>query len=102
DNLSLERFLHDDHIPLPDILDFSNAVRVFLPFFTYPVISSILLSFGSEDTIFDPDISSYHFSSLEPGASHRSETFMKFIVYPNHLNESLMMILSFTCSPMDQ
>nr|GEV48394.1 hypothetical protein [Tanacetum cinerariifolium] len=54
DNLSLERLLHDDHIPLSDILDFSNVVRVFLPFFTYPVISSILLSSMSEDTIFDP------------------------------------------------
>nr|GEW38038.1 hypothetical protein [Tanacetum cinerariifolium] len=102
DNLSLERLLHDDYIPLPDILDFSNVVRVFLPFFTYPVISLILLSSGSEDTIFDPDISSYHFSSLESGASHRSETSMKFIVYPKHLNESPMKILSFTCSPMDQ
>nr|GEV21467.1 hypothetical protein [Tanacetum cinerariifolium] len=102
DNLSLDRLLHDDHIPLSDILDFSNVVRVFLPFFTYSVISSILLSSGSEDTIFDPCISSYHFSSLEPGASHRSGTFMKFIVYPNHLNESPMKILSSTCSPMYQ
>nr|GEY03916.1 hypothetical protein [Tanacetum cinerariifolium] len=102
DNLSLERLLHDDHIPLPDILDFSNVVRVFLPFFTYPVISLILISCGSEDTIFDPSISSYHFSSLESGASHQSGTFMKFIVYPNHLNESPMKILSSTCSPMDQ
>nr|GEZ51827.1 hypothetical protein [Tanacetum cinerariifolium] len=93
DNLFLERLLHDDPIPLPDTLDFSNVIRVFLPFFTYPVTSSILLSFGSEDTIFDPGI--YHFSSLEPGVSHRSGTFMKF-------NESLMEILSSTCSPMDQ
>nr|GEW63004.1 hypothetical protein [Tanacetum cinerariifolium] len=102
DNLSLERLLHDDPIPLPDILDFSNVVRVFLPFFTYPVTSSILLSSGSEDTIFDPGISYYHFSSFMPGVSHRSETFMKFIVYPNHLNESPMKILSSTCSLMDQ
>nr|GFB45586.1 hypothetical protein [Tanacetum cinerariifolium] len=36
DNLFLERLLHDDPIPLPDTLDFSNVVRVFLPFFTYP------------------------------------------------------------------
>nr|GFC19616.1 hypothetical protein [Tanacetum cinerariifolium] len=36
DNLFLERLLHDDPIPLPDILDFSNIVRVFLPLFTYP------------------------------------------------------------------
>nr|GEW31374.1 hypothetical protein [Tanacetum cinerariifolium] len=78
DILSLERLLHDDPIPLSDTLDFdfSNFVRVFLPFFTYPVTSSILLSSGSEDTVFDPGI--YHFSSLEPGVSHRSGTFMKF------------------------
>nr|GEZ04980.1 hypothetical protein [Tanacetum cinerariifolium] len=102
DNLSLDRLLYDDPIPLSYILDFFNVVRVFLPFFTYPVISSILLSSESEDTIFDPGISSYHFSSLEPGASHRSGTFMKFIIYPNHLNESPMKILSSTCSLMDQ
>nr|GEU77905.1 hypothetical protein [Tanacetum cinerariifolium] len=102
DNLFLERLLHDDPIPLLDTLDFSNVVRVFLPLFTYPVTSSILLSSGSEDTIFNPDISNYHFSSLEPGVSHRSETFMKFNVYPNHLNESPVKILSSTCFPMDQ
>nr|GEW90196.1 hypothetical protein [Tanacetum cinerariifolium] len=101
-NLFLERLLHDDHIPLPDTLDFSNVVRVFLPFFTYPVISSILLSSGSEDTIFDPGISNYHFSSLEPGVSHRSRTFMKSNVYPNCLNESPMEILSSTCFLMDK
>nr|GFA24694.1 hypothetical protein [Tanacetum cinerariifolium] len=54
DNLFLERLLHDDPIPLPDTLDFSNVVRVFLPFFTYPVTSSILLSSESKDIIFDP------------------------------------------------
>nr|GEZ39430.1 hypothetical protein [Tanacetum cinerariifolium] len=93
DNLFLERLLHDNHIPLSNTLDFSNVVRVFLPFFTYPVTSSILLSSGSEDIIFDPVI--YHFSSLEPGVSYRSGTFMKF-------NESPMEILSSTCFPMDQ
>nr|GEX83872.1 integrase, catalytic region, zinc finger, CCHC-type, peptidase aspartic, catalytic [Tanacetum cinerariifolium] len=102
DNLFLERLLHDDHIPLPDTLDFSNVVRVFLSFFTYPVTSLILLSSESEDTIFNPGISNYHFSSLEPGVSHRSGTFMKFNIYPNHLNESLIEILSSTCFPMDQ
>nr|GEZ55262.1 hypothetical protein [Tanacetum cinerariifolium] len=94
--------LHDDPIPLPDTLDFSYEVRVFLPFFTYPVTSSILLSSGSKDTIFDPGIFDYHFSSFMPGVSHRSGTFMKFIAYPNHLNESPMEILISTCSPMDQ
>nr|GEY83733.1 hypothetical protein [Tanacetum cinerariifolium] len=95
DNLFLERLLHDDPIPLPETLDFSNVVRVFLPFFTYPVTSLILLSSGSEDTIFDPGISNYHFSSLEPGVSHRSGNFIKF-------NESPMEISFSTCSPMDQ
>nr|GEY58242.1 hypothetical protein [Tanacetum cinerariifolium] len=102
DNLFLERLLHYDPIPLPDTLDFSNVVRVFLPFSTYPVTSSVYLSSESEDTIFDPGISNYHFSSFEPGVSHRSRTFMKFNVYSNHLNESLMEILSSTCFPMDQ
>nr|GEX39239.1 hypothetical protein [Tanacetum cinerariifolium]GEX41795.1 hypothetical protein [Tanacetum cinerariifolium] len=100
DNLFLERLLHDDPIPLLDTLDFLIYVRVFLPFFTYPVTSLILLSSGSEEPIFDPGI--YHFSSLEPGVSHRSGTFMKFNIYPNHLNESPMKILSSTCSLMDQ
>nr|GEX34762.1 reverse transcriptase domain-containing protein [Tanacetum cinerariifolium] len=66
DTLSLERLLHDDPIPLPDTLDvnFSNVVRVCLPFFTYPVTSSNLLSSGSEDTIFDPGITVYRFYSF--------------------------------------
>nr|GEV56298.1 hypothetical protein [Tanacetum cinerariifolium] len=102
DNLFPERLLHDDPIPLLDILDSSNVVRIFPPFFTYPVTSSILLSSRSEDTIFDPGISDYHFSSFMSGVSHRSGTFMKFNVYPNHLSESSMEIWSSTCSPMDQ
>nr|GFB46343.1 hypothetical protein [Tanacetum cinerariifolium] len=53
DNLFLERLLHDDPIPLLNILDFLNVVRVFLSFFTYPVTSSIILSSGSEDAIFN-------------------------------------------------
>ncbi|GKE70293.1 hypothetical protein Tco_1528365, partial [Tanacetum coccineum] len=83
DNLFLERLLYDDPTPLPDIpspthvtflfeehhdLDFTCVVRVFLPFFTYPVTSSSLLSSGSEDTIFDTGISTFHFSSLKPVA----------------------------------
>nr|GEW88210.1 hypothetical protein [Tanacetum cinerariifolium] len=102
DNRFLERLLHDDHIPLPDTLDFSNVVRVFLPFFNYPVTSSILLSSMSEDTIFNPGISNYHFSSLEPGLSHRCGTFKKFNTHRSHLNESPMEMFFSTCSPMDQ
>ncbi|GJS22005.1 hypothetical protein Tco_0450637 [Tanacetum coccineum] len=41
------------------------VIRIFLPYLTYSVDSSFLLSSGSEDTIFDPDISTFHFSSLK-------------------------------------
>ncbi|GKA88949.1 hypothetical protein Tco_0810761 [Tanacetum coccineum] len=83
DNLFLERLLHDDPTPLSNIpslthvifpfedhhdLDFTCVVRAFLPFFTYPVTSSFLLSSGSEDIIFDPGICTFHFSSLKPVA----------------------------------
>ncbi|GKE49346.1 hypothetical protein Tco_1480604, partial [Tanacetum coccineum] len=79
---------------------FAYIVWIFLPFLTYHVAPPYLLSCGNEDTIFDPGISVYH--SFMPDVSHRSGTFMKFNVYPNHLNESPMEILSSTCSPMDQ
>ncbi|GKD60513.1 hypothetical protein Tco_1298022 [Tanacetum coccineum] len=35
---------------------FTFVIQTFLPFLTYPVDSPLLLSTGSEDTIFDPDI----------------------------------------------
>ncbi|GJY13208.1 hypothetical protein Tco_0382517, partial [Tanacetum coccineum] len=85
----------DDQSPL-----FAYVVWIFLPFLTHPVTPPYFLSCGNEDTIFDPGISVYH--SFMPSVSHRSGTFMKFNVYPNHLNESPMEILSSTCSPMDQ
>ncbi|GKC05034.1 hypothetical protein Tco_0996644 [Tanacetum coccineum] len=90
-NVSIE----DDQSPL-----FVFVVWIFLAFLTYPVVPPYLLSTGNEDTIFYPGISIYH--SFMPDVSHRSGTFMKFNVYPNHLNESPMEILSSTCSPMDQ
>nr|GEZ15458.1 hypothetical protein [Tanacetum cinerariifolium] len=54
DNLFLERLLHDDLIPLSDILDFSNVVRVFLPFFTYLMTSSILSPPGVKTQFLTP------------------------------------------------
>ncbi|GKC39797.1 hypothetical protein Tco_1052181, partial [Tanacetum coccineum] len=36
---------------------FTFVIRTFLPYLTYPVDSPLLLSTGSEDTIFDPGIS---------------------------------------------
>nr|GFA52705.1 hypothetical protein [Tanacetum cinerariifolium] len=83
----LERLLHDDPIPLQDTLDFSYEVSIFLPFFTYPVTSPILLSLGNEDTIFDPGITINHFYSFKPGLSHRHGAFKKFNTHRSHLNE---------------
>ncbi|GJX88888.1 hypothetical protein Tco_0340902 [Tanacetum coccineum] len=76
--------LDTDFILLSEPL-FAYIVWIFLPFLTYPVAPPYLLSCGNEDTIFDPGISIYH--SFMPDVSHRSGTFMKFNVYPNHLNE---------------
>nr|GEW75659.1 hypothetical protein [Tanacetum cinerariifolium] len=64
-------------------LFFTYVVRIFLPRIIYPVVSPFLISSGSEDTIFDPGISAFHFS-------HRSGTFICLNVNPNILNESLM------------
>ncbi|GJY09811.1 hypothetical protein Tco_0377996 [Tanacetum coccineum] len=42
-------------------LPITFVIRIFLPYLTYSVDSPFLLSSGSEDTIFDPDISTFHF-----------------------------------------
>nr|GFC71840.1 hypothetical protein [Tanacetum cinerariifolium] len=63
-DILFERLLHDDLIPLRDTLDFSYEVRIFLPFFTYPVTFPVLLSSGSEDKIFDPGITINRFYSF--------------------------------------
>ncbi|GKF17080.1 hypothetical protein Tco_0061998, partial [Tanacetum coccineum] len=70
------------------------VIRIFLPYFTYPMESHFLLSSGSEDTILDPGIPVF---SLEPVVSHRSGAFICFNVYLNILNESPMGIFSSTC-----
>ncbi|GJZ59868.1 hypothetical protein Tco_0615684 [Tanacetum coccineum] len=46
-------------------LSLTFVITNFFPFLTYLVNSPLLLSSGSEDTIFDPDISAYRFYSLE-------------------------------------
>nr|GFC33539.1 hypothetical protein [Tanacetum cinerariifolium] len=79
---------------------FAYVVWIFLSFFSYPVAPQYLLSLGNEDTIFNPGISICH--SFMPDVYHRSGTFIKFNVYPKHLNGSPMEILFSTCSPMDQ
>ncbi|GKC86655.1 hypothetical protein Tco_1147304 [Tanacetum coccineum] len=49
-------------------LSLTYVIRIFLPYFTYLVDSSLPLSSGSEDIIFDPGIFAYSIYSLEPVA----------------------------------
>ncbi|GJV04559.1 hypothetical protein Tco_1338128 [Tanacetum coccineum] len=67
-----EKKISPTYVSLPfedrHYLSLTYVIRNFLPYFTYPVDSSFPLSSGSEDIIFDPDISAFHFSSLEPVA----------------------------------
>nr|GEV51279.1 hypothetical protein [Tanacetum cinerariifolium] len=76
-------------------LSLTYVIRIFLPYLTYSMDSSLPLSSGSKDTIFDPGDFAFHFS-FEPVASHRSGNFICFNVYPNILNESPMEICSST------
>ncbi|GJX13553.1 hypothetical protein Tco_0205311 [Tanacetum coccineum] len=87
------------NVPLEDDQSslFAYVVWIFLAFLTYPVVPPYLLSTRNEDTIFDPGISIYH--SFMSDVSHRSGTFMKFNVYPNHLNERPMEIFIFHLLP---
>ncbi|GKA00448.1 hypothetical protein Tco_0672998 [Tanacetum coccineum] len=93
-----EKKISPTYVKLPfedrHYLSFTYVIRIFLPYFTYPVESPFLLSSGSEDTIFDLGIPVF---SLEPVVSHRSGTFMCFNVYLNIFNESPMEIFSSTC-----
>ncbi|GKA98339.1 hypothetical protein Tco_0826276 [Tanacetum coccineum] len=45
---------------------FTFVIQTFLSYLTYPEVSPLLSSTGSEDTIFDPGIFAFHFSSQEP------------------------------------
>ncbi|GKA33552.1 hypothetical protein Tco_0719981 [Tanacetum coccineum] len=58
------RLSFEDHL----YFSLTYVIRIFLPYFTYPVDSSFLLSSGSEDIIFDPGILAFCFSSLKPVA----------------------------------
>nr|GFA56006.1 hypothetical protein [Tanacetum cinerariifolium] len=96
-----EKIISPTYVRLPfedhHYLSLTFVIKIFLPFLTYLVNSLPLLSSGSEDTIFDPDISVFSFYSLEPMVSYRSGTFMCFNVYLIILNESSMEICSSTC-----
>ncbi|GJR68349.1 reverse transcriptase domain-containing protein [Tanacetum coccineum] len=49
-----------------DVNSFTFVIWTFLPFFTYPEESPVILSLRSEDLVFDPGIFMFHFSYLEP------------------------------------
>ncbi|GKE21894.1 reverse transcriptase domain-containing protein [Tanacetum coccineum] len=52
-------------IKVEDVNSFTFVIWTFLPFFTYPEDSLVILSLRSEDLVFDPGISTFHFS-LKP------------------------------------
>ncbi|GKA76995.1 retrovirus-related pol polyprotein from transposon TNT 1-94, partial [Tanacetum coccineum] len=67
-----EKIISPTHVRFPfkdrHYFSLTFVIKIFLPFLTYLVNSLLLLSSGSEDTIFDPNISAYSFYSLEPVA----------------------------------
>ncbi|GJY80786.1 hypothetical protein Tco_0493537 [Tanacetum coccineum] len=62
-------------------LPITFVIRIFLPYLTYSVDSPFLLSSGSEDTIFDPGISTFHFSSLKPVAYENPMVIFPFFCF---------------------
>nr|GEW31729.1 hypothetical protein [Tanacetum cinerariifolium] len=88
-----EKIFSPTYVSLPfedrHYLFFTYVVRILLLNVTYLVVSPFLISSGSEDTVFYPGISAFHFS-------HQCETFISFNVYPNILNESPIGIFSST------
>nr|GEU65052.1 hypothetical protein [Tanacetum cinerariifolium] len=96
----IKKLLYDNSSPRPlkefnsensdaIIESFSSSPIPFQDSDTFMEEIDLFLTFdGSipQGTIVDPDISNYHLSSLKPDVSHWSGTFMKFNVYPNHLN----------------
>nr|GFB07542.1 hypothetical protein [Tanacetum cinerariifolium] len=65
-----EKIISPKYVRLPfedrHYFSFTFVIRIFLPYLTYSMDSSLLLSSGSEDTILDPGISVFNFYSLEP------------------------------------
>ncbi|GJV75739.1 hypothetical protein Tco_1507323 [Tanacetum coccineum] len=57
------------------------VIRIFLLYLTYSVDSPFLLSSGSEDTIFDPSISTFHLSSLKPVAYENPMVIFPFFYF---------------------
>ncbi|GJT37345.1 hypothetical protein Tco_0937210 [Tanacetum coccineum] len=72
------------NVVLPNVEEddtFTLTIRTFLPFVTYPEVSLLSCSTRSEDTIFDPGISTFHFSSLKPVAYENPMVIFLFICF---------------------
>ncbi|GKC81420.1 hypothetical protein Tco_1137137 [Tanacetum coccineum] len=67
-----EKIISPTYVMLPfedrHYISLTFVIKIFLPFLTYLVNSLLLLSSGSEDTIFDPGIFAYSLYSLKPVA----------------------------------
>nr|GEY38542.1 hypothetical protein [Tanacetum cinerariifolium] len=93
DILFLERLLHDDPIPLPDTLDvdFSYEVRIFLPFFTYPVKGNQ----EKEKIGMKPDKNGKHFKFKKGGKPAEHLPPSKPFVLPSRTDWDLLFELLF-------
>nr|GEV46657.1 hypothetical protein [Tanacetum cinerariifolium] len=90
-----EKFFSPTYVRLPfedyHYLSLTYVIGIVLPYLTYYMDSSLPLSLGSEDTIFNPGIIAFHFSSLEPVASHRKQAIsvdIVNIVVHDHVNSA--------------
>ncbi|GJW49752.1 hypothetical protein Tco_0091103 [Tanacetum coccineum] len=76
-SLTYVRLSFEDH----HYLSFKYVIRIFLSYFTYLVEFPFPFSFGSEDTIFDPNTSAYCFYSLKPVACENLITIFPLICF---------------------
>ncbi|GKE07889.1 reverse transcriptase domain-containing protein [Tanacetum coccineum] len=63
---------------IEDVNSFKFVIWTFLPFFTYPEDSPVILSFKSEDLVFDPGIFVIHFSYLKPVVFSMEDYYPKY------------------------
>ncbi|GJS19489.1 reverse transcriptase domain-containing protein [Tanacetum coccineum] len=61
-----------------DVNSLTFFIWTFLLSFTYPENSPVILSFRSEDLVFDPDIFIFHFSYLEPVVFSMEVSYSKY------------------------
>ncbi|GJS38768.1 reverse transcriptase domain-containing protein [Tanacetum coccineum] len=61
-----------------DVNSFTFVIWTFLPYFTYPEDSPVILSLRSEDLVFDPGIFVLHFSYLEPVVFSMEVSYSKY------------------------